>query len=436
MLNGLVLSYETATKSAVGIEAMNRTSSRSLGNEIMIDRRGFIGTALAAGLTAIGQADGPVRKILLRSSWQTVNIGDIAHTPGMLALLEKYYPQAEITLWPSPLSPEVEKLLATRFPKLLIAKTKAEQSAALNACDFFLHGSGPGLVGRAEAELARQAKKPYGFAGVTLSDDELKSNRDLLAGARFVFTRDTDSLRALEKAGIPVAKAAFGPDATFALDLRDEAAADKLLKEHDLASGKFLCAVPRLRWTPYWEIHPERVKPNPQRSAVNEAYAERDHAKMREAIVAWVTQTKMRVFLVPEMSYAVSRLRPFLFDPLPKEIKPHVTVLDRYWLTAEAASVYARAAAVISFEMHSPIMAVAAGTPAMLLRQPTDTRKGQMWRDIGLNPWIFEIDDSTGAQIAERIVEIGKDLPAARAMAQKARELAHQKMADMVRAIG
>ncbi len=27
--------------------------------------------------------------LLLRSSWQTVNISDIGHTPGMLTLLEK-----------------------------------------------------------------------------------------------------------------------------------------------------------------------------------------------------------------------------------------------------------------------------------------------------------------------------------------------------------
>jgi len=402
-----------------------------------MNRRHFLASALAAlaAPPALRAAETP-RRILLRSSWQTVNIGDIAHTPGMLALLEQHRPGDEVTLWPNALTPEVEKLLTDRFPKLKIAATKAEQEAALSACDFFLHGSGPGLVGRVQAELARKAGKPYGFAGVTLNDDELKSHRELLAGAKFVFTRDGDSLKALRKAAIEGPKTAFGPDATFALDLRDDEAAAKLLKEHGLEAGKFLCAIPRLRWTPYWEIHPERVKPNPQRSAVNEAFAERDHAKMREAIVAWVMETKQRVFLVPEMTYAVARLRPLLFDPLPAAVKPSVAVLDRYWLTAEAASVYAKAAAVVSFEQHSPIMAIAAGTPAVLLRQPTDTRKGQMWRDIGLNDWVFEIDDSTGAQIAERVLEIGGDLPAARKTAEKAREFARERMKAMVAEIG
>jgi hypothetical protein len=143
----------------------------------------------------------------------------------------------------------------------------------------------------------------------------------------------------------------------------------------------------------------------------------------------------MKVFLVPEMTYAVSRLRALLFDGLPAEVKPRVAVLDRDWLTDEAAGVYARAAAVASFEQHSPIIAIANGTPAVLLRQPTDTRKGQMWRDIGLDDWIFEIDRTTGAQVAERLLAIARDMPDARVVAERARERAHRAMADMIGAI-
>lgn len=407
------------------------------GASMFLNRRQAL-SAFASGIVSsvVRAEDKKPKQILLRSSWQTVNIGDIAHTPGMLALLEKHRPNDAVTLWPNALDAPVEKLLTARFPKLQIVKTAAEKDAAVKACDFFLHGSGPGLVGAKETLLAMKAGKPYGFAGVTLNDGEIKTQRELLANAKFVFTRDTDSLAALKKSGIAAPTMAFGPDATFALDIRDDDAAAKLLAEHKLDSGQYLCAVPRLRWTPYWEIHPERTKPNPDRSAVNEAFAERDHAKLREGIVAWVRETKKKVFLVPEMTYAVSRLKPLLFDPLPADVKPSVAVMERYWLTAEAASVYEKAAAVASFEMHSPIIACANGTPAVLLRQPTDTRKGQMWRDVGLNDWIFEIDDSTGKQIAERLVEIGKDLPAARKAAEKARAFAHEKMAAMIAAIG
>jgi polysaccharide pyruvyl transferase WcaK-like protein len=401
-----------------------------------LSRRTFVAALAAFGACArpaLSQTHSPPR-ILLRSSWQTVNIGDIAHTPGMLALLEKHRPDAQITLWPNKLSQEVEQLLVQRFPKLKIAATADQQAGALAACDFFLHGSGPGLVGREAARRAMQASKPYGFAGITLSDDEIKTERALLAGAKFVFCRDTDSLKALKASGISGPQLEFGPDATFALDLRDEAAADKVLAEHKLSPGKFLCAVPRLRYTPYWEIHPER-KFDAAKDAVNQKFTETDHAKLREAITAWVRQIKQPVLLCPEMTYEVSRLRPLLFDKLPSDVKPHVRSLDRYWLTAEAASVYARAAAVVSMEQHSPIMAIAAGTPAILVRQPTDTRKGQMWRDIGLDSWIFEIDDSTGEAIGARVVEVGRDALSARKLADKARMFASARMGDMIKAI-
>ena len=66
-----------------------------------MDRRRFVQatfvSALARTLRAAGAGRPP--RILLRSSWQVVNIGDIAHTPGVLALLEKHLPEAEVRLW-------------------------------------------------------------------------------------------------------------------------------------------------------------------------------------------------------------------------------------------------------------------------------------------------------------------------------------------------
>lgn len=375
------------------------------------------------------------KHILLRSSWQFENIGDIAHTPGMLTLLEKHRPDAQVTLWPKRINNDVERMFRARFPKVKFAKTPSQGEAALKRCDFFLHGSGPSLVGWGEMQRAKEMGIPYGVGGITMIDEQITGARDLLAGAQFIFLRDTDSLKALKASGLRGPRIEFGPDATFALDLCDDRAATRLLKQYRLTPGKFLCAIPRLRWTPYWEIRPETVSPNPARSAENEAFADRDHAKLREAIVAWVRQTGMKVFLVPEMTYEVPRLRPLLFDPLPADVKKRVAVLNRYWLTDEAAGVYAKAAAVASFEQHSPIIAIANNVPAVLLRQPTDTRKGQMWRDIGLNQWIFEIDDTTGKQITRRLLQIANDLPAARARAAKARAFAEDRMANMIAAI-
>jgi polysaccharide pyruvyl transferase WcaK-like protein len=404
-------------------------------SEPVLSRRGFLAGAAAAGLASAVAAERP-RRLLLRSSWQTVNIGDIAHTPGMLALLERHLPETEVTLWPNQLSHGVAAMLRKRFPKLRLAATVEEQQAALAACDFALHGSGPGLVGWREMDRWRASAKPYGFGGITLNDAELKQHRELLGGARFVFCRDTLSLAALKESGIPVPLAEFGPDATFHLDLRSDAAADEFLKQHGLERGRFACFVPRLRWTPYWKegrsYPPEQIA---QREAENERHRESDHAKLRAAIVAWVRETGRKALLCPEMTYQVELLRPLLFEPLPEDVKRQVVVRPGYWLTDEAASTYARAAAVVSFEMHSPIIALANGTPAIHLRQPTDTRKGQMWRDVGLGDWLFEIETSTGEQIARRLLEIHRSPDKTRELVEKARTFAAERGAHMARVI-
>jgi len=111
-------------------------------------------------------------------------------------------------------------------------------------------------------------------------------------------------------------------------------------------------------------------------------------------------------------------------------------LLRSSWQTENIGDIAHTPGMLALLEKHSPIIAIANDTPAIHLRQPTDTRKGQMWRDVGLEQWIFEIDDSTGKQIADCVVEIGKDLPAARRAAAKARAFAHERMAAMVAEIG
>ncbi|MEQ1852362.1 MAG: polysaccharide pyruvyl transferase family protein, partial [Chthoniobacteraceae bacterium] len=117
-----------------------------------VTRRSFVGTTLAATAATLTAA-GRTRRILLRSSWQTVNIGDIAHTPGVLALLEKHLPGVEVSLWPSKVDNGVDEMLHARFPKVEIVKGPEQLNAAFAGCDFLLHGSGTSLV--AEKDVAR-----------------------------------------------------------------------------------------------------------------------------------------------------------------------------------------------------------------------------------------------------------------------------------------
>jgi len=73
--------------------------------------------------------------VLLKSSWQTVNIGDIAHTPGVLHMLECLLPEVDVKLWPSDTRNGVREMLQARFPKVEIL-SPSQLKQAYEACDF------------------------------------------------------------------------------------------------------------------------------------------------------------------------------------------------------------------------------------------------------------------------------------------------------------
>ena len=126
-------------------------------------------------------------------------------------------------------------------------------------------------------------------------------------------------------------------------------------------------------------------------------------------IVAYVKNTGNKVLACPEMTYQVELAKQVLVDPLPAEVKKNVVWRDSFWMPDEAASVYARAQAVVSLECHSPLIALHNGTPTFYVRQPTDTCKGQMYRDIGAGDWFFEIDETDGAHLWSRLQAIVRD---------------------------
>lgn len=373
--------------------------------------------------------------ILLLSSWQSVNIGDVTHTTGILRLLSERMPGARVILWPHELGNGAEELLRETYPELHIVYGALDRNgnpyseqvrAAMAEADLLLHSSSSGVGGRQKIEAWRKAtRKPYGIFGVSVWDigDELK---ETLSRAEFVFTRETQSLRNLHAAGVTAPVMDFVPDATFSVKERDDARALAFLGEVGLTPGEFIAVVPRLRYTPYhrmkavsWDReHIRRVE------RVNAQKAETDHAKMREAMIAWVRTTGQKVLVCPEMTYQLDILQPLLVDPLPEDVKRNVVRRETFWRPDEAASVYERARAVISAEAHSPIIAMTAGTPAFYVRQPEDTIKGQMYYDLGLSDWVFEVEQTRGEQIAARLMEVHRDHPAAVAKANAATERA------------
>jgi hypothetical protein len=370
-------------------------------------------------LAALAAAPSPSVTVLVRSGWQTVNIGDIAHTPGLLALLEKHWPDARVLLWPNALDLGARPMLERRFPKVQIV------DRVIPEADLLIHGSAAGPTSHPAMEAFIQAApgKPYGYFGVGLTlQGEAAANgltpqvRKLLEGARFFFNRETDSLANVAKAVIKGPATGFAPDATFSFDLADEPRALEYLKTHALEPSKFICVIPRLRYTPYHKIRkvewtPEEIA---RRESVNGKAAEPDHAKLREAAIAYVRKTGGKVLFCPEMTYQLDIIDPLLYQPLPEDVKKNCVARKSYWLPDEAASVYARAAAVISAECHSPILAATRGTPCIYTHQPEDGIKGQMWNDVGLGDWYFQLATASGASIATRLLEITGNPAAAR----------------------
>ncbi|MSU48731.1 MAG: polysaccharide pyruvyl transferase family protein [Opitutus sp.] len=448
-----------------------------------MNRRVFLTSAAAAAgaslrstvFAAAAKTIGPPR-ILLRSSWQSVNIGDIGHTPGALSLLWKHFPEVEITLWPGELGHGARELLVKGYPRLRIAEgsvgsdgrpTKPELAKAWAEADLYLSGSGSGFPAANHAVAFQKATgKPVGVFGV--SNDPISGiskGRDAEGGtlvslraralklppthlsadlryimdrAAFFFCRDTITRDYLKAQGVKSPVVEFGPDAQLGMQLRDDAKGLAYLKANGLVEGKFICVIPRLRYTPYYRIKPgvKRTPDDDVKDAINNRTTKPDHEKLREMIVSYVRATGNKVMACAEMTYQVQMAKDELVDPLPADVKKNVVWRDTYWLPDEAASVYAKAQCVVSVECHSPLIALHNGTPTFYVRQPTDTCKGQMYRDIGADDWFFEVDETSGAQLWSRLEAIHKNPAAARAKVKSIMagvEVRQKRMVDAAR---
>lgn len=407
-----------------------------------MNRRHFLQSSVLAALSAsIRAADHRRPHILLRSSWQVVNIGDIAHTPGVLALIEKHLPEADVILWASAdLSPEVSAMEHKRFPKLQIVKgtidadgkaSNAGLADAVTWADFLLHGSGPSLVAaRDVAAFVKHTGKPFGVYGITHGSFRTGNDKELLSQAKFAFFRDSVSLAHARQDGVNCPIMEFGPDGAFACDLRDDAKATAFLKANGLEAGKFLCCLSRLRYTPYWTIPAKKRAFDAEKHARNEAMKEHDHRALRKAIVAVVRETPLKVLLCPEDMTQMAVGKEMFWDKLPDDVKNRVVWREQFWLTDEALSTYVRSAGLFGSEMHSPIMAVGNGIPAIVCRFEEQTSKGIMWRDVGLDEWLFDLDEDDHTGIVPAVLAMAKEPAAAKAKVAKARAFVEQRQRE------
>jgi hypothetical protein len=133
-----------------------------------------------------------------------------------------------------------------------------------------------------------------------------------------------------------------------------------------------------------------------------------------------VKETGGKVVIAPEVEKEMIYNKKFVYDPLPDNLKQHVVNFDAFWNVDEACSFYARAHTVICHEPHTPIMALAMGTPMMHTFSEFHSPKCWMFKDIGLEEWAPEFDRTSARQMFDTLMGIHRDYAAAEAKVKKA----------------
>lgn len=414
----------------------------------MLSRRTFLkasGLALgAAALPGVGQAASARKTVLLQCAWATKNIGDIGHTPGTLRFLEQYLPEANVILWAARTNAEVDAMLQRRFPRVEIVKgSLSEKNGAVQQAiarsDFFLRGPGMGQSTDFMTHC-RKIGKPWGLQGQSYFPDMVTGKGAaeriaLLNTAAFIYCRDSKSLATLREAGVKPPVLEFAPDGCFGVDVRDEEKALARLKKHGLEPKKFITLQLRTHTPSSPGVDDSRPqKLNPLHPTPENIADDTRRAKVYQELIAkWVKETGGKVVIAPEVEKEMIYNRQFVYDPLPDELKRHVVNFDSFWNVDEACSFYARAHTVICHEPHTPIMALAMGTPMMHTFSEFHSPKCWMFKDIGLEEWAPEFDRTSAERMFGILMGIHRDYPAAQAKVRKAMAFVEERARSQMR---
>lgn len=101
------------------------------------------------------------------------------------------------------------------------------------------------------------------------------------------------------------------------------------------------------------------------------------------------------------------------------------------WLLEEAVGVYKCSAGMSSNEMHSPIMCIAHGIPAIVNRWVEQSSKIRMWDDIGLDEWQFNFDVEEEVEaFPKAVLEMAKHPARAKSKALRARQFTARRFTE------
>jgi polysaccharide pyruvyl transferase WcaK-like protein len=417
--------------------------------ELMHTRRHFIASITAALGGSVFAADGRPKTILLQSAWDTVNIGDIGHTPGTLRVIEEHLPEVKVVLWAMKVDERVTAMLKKRFPKVEILQGslagKGEKDEALRQaisnCDLYIRNSGMGQD-ISFMQFCQKAGKPYGLFGQSyfasmVEGKGAEERLALLNAASFIYTRETKTLEILKKGGVKTPVLEFGQDGCFGIDVRDDERGLATMQKLGLEERKFITIELRTNTAKLPGVDDKRtpklnpLHPTPEQIADDERRA----AEYRELVTMWVKKTGHKVLIAPEVKKEMGHNKRLIHDPLPPEIQKHVVNLEEFWNADEAASIFARAHTIVCHEPHSPIIALANGTPIIHTYSEFHSPKCWMFKDIGLGEWLMEMDETPVQKMAETLFAIDADYPAAQAKVKKAMAYVHECFAGSMKQV-
>lgn len=411
----------------------------------MTTRRHFISAISAALGGSVIAASGKSKTIVLQSAWDTINIGDIGHTPGTLRILEQYLPEIHVVLWAYNLDDRVESMLRRRFPKVEIIQGKlAGKSPAdddlrktIDNCDLFIRNSGMGQ-GIDFMQYCSKAGVPYGIYGQSYFPTMVKGKGAeeriaLLNKAAFIYCRETKTLDILKAGGVKAAIMEFGPDGCFGIDVRDDERGLVTMKKLGLEDRQFITLQLRTHTAKHEGVDGYPLNPlNPTPEMI--ADDERRATKYRDLVTRWVQKTGKKVLIAPEVKKEMVHNKRLIYDLLPPEIQKNVVNLEYFWNADEAASIFARAHTIVCHEPHSPIIALANGTPIIHTYSEFHSPKCWMFKDIGLNEWLLEFDETPLEKMFDTLLAIDSDYPTALAKVKKAMDYVHERQAATMKA--
>jgi len=234
---------------------------------------------------------------------------------------------------------------------------------------------------------------------------------EILSQAAFLYTRETDSLRYLHSLGVQAKEMAFAADAAWAFSLRDDEQVLPFLEKHKLEEGQFLAVTTRRA--------PAGINQEEDREQQIDFFS--------KVIVEWIEKTDLPVLLIPETTHSIQLNREYIYEPLPQAIKERVVLDDalwtpekRFWTPDQALAVLSRARAYLNVDHHGALLALGAGVPCVHVRQPQAGRKAWVYRDIGLEDWLFDLYEQGAEDAGTALLQIHRDYATARERVQKA----------------